>query len=125
MYSLAKNRLDEVMTALKTENKITTLVSGIFYNIPANQPYPIIHFNNISLKNYGVKNTSSTEVIFELAIYTKANDFERLNRLSEKVLKTLRKERDLIIGNSKIELCSKTNIYENKMILKFIINEEK
>ncbi len=125
MFKLAKMRLDKLIGAIKSDNNIATQISGVFYNIPANQPYPIIHLNNITLKNYGVKNSCSTEVIFELFIYTKANDFDRLNQISQGILKILSKESDFIVRSSKIELSSKTNLYENKIILKFIINEEK
>ena len=124
MFNLAKVRLDKLLLSLKSQQGINNLISGIFYNIPANQPYPIIHLSNISLKNFGVKSTACTEVVFELTIYTKATDFELLNQISEAVLAILKTEEDLIIRSSKIELSSKTNIYENKIILKFITNED-
>jgi hypothetical protein len=125
MYSLIKKQLDEIIKSIEAHDKIAKQITGVFYSIPANQPYPFIHLSNISMKNYGVKNTAATDVTFELTIYTKAIDFERLNRISESLIEVIKVQSFLIIKQSKIELSNKSNIYENKIILKFIMHEAK
>ena len=121
MYNLVKGKLDLLISRINSHKELAKQISGIFYNIPANNPYPFIHLCNLILKNYGIKNDSALEVIFDLTIYAKANDFTRLNQISDLVSQVLTSEQNLIIRSSKINLSNKTNIYENKLNMKFIM----
>jgi len=121
MYNLAKEMLDYLIGKINSKLEIATQIKGVFYNIPLNQLYPFIHICNITLKNYGVKNDTAIEVTFDLTIYCKANDFARLNQISDDLANLLTQEKNIIVQNSKITLSSKTNIYENKINMKFII----
>jgi len=121
MHNIIKTKIDQLVDQLHKSEQLSKLITGIFYNIPANQNYPFIHLTNINIKNYPLKTIEAKEVVFDMIIYTKSNDFAKLNLISDLVAHNLSDQSELILQNSKITITSKTNIYENKMTVKAII----
>jgi hypothetical protein len=120
----AKSWLDSFVGRIQNNQAISKLITGIFYSIPPNQPYPYIHLNNISIKDYPIKCSFAKEVSFETSIYSKANDHVKLSIISDLIYQIL-SSLEIDIISCKMSLIAKGNISENKIINRMIIFGEK
>ena len=118
MNKQVHSSIDDLISMIKkdTANSIT----GIFYQVPANQSYPYIHINNINIKKYPVKNAESNEVILELSLFSKSLDLKKFSNIYE-ILENIISTTSYMIISNQLNVAPKTTVIENKFQIRAVI----